>query len=148
MYDEGYTDITNNDISTICIKAMKKRNDELRPLMRFDIMDVREMSYMDSTFDLIIDKSTIDALLCGSTAYLNVAIMLKECQRTLNTGGFYVAISYGAPGGREYHFKRDYLGFKLSTFKIEKHNAESLKNPSAPLTVHYVYVCQKLEEAN
>ena len=90
------------------------------------------MTYKDDTFDLIIDKSTIDALLCGNQAYLNVAVMLKECQRTLKTGGFYVAISYGAPGNREYHFKREYLGLKLSTFKIEKHNLESAKNPTVP----------------
>ena len=26
MYDEGYLNITNNDISSICIRNMKKRN--------------------------------------------------------------------------------------------------------------------------
>ena len=42
-------------------------------------MDVRDMSYKDNTFDIIIDKSTIDALLCGGEPDLNVAIMLSEC---------------------------------------------------------------------
>lgn len=28
-------------------------------------MDVREMLYHDSMFDVVVDKSTIDALLCG-----------------------------------------------------------------------------------
>ena len=67
-------------------------------------MDVRDLSYEEETFDLIIDKSTIDALLCGSHAYFNVAVMLKECQRVLKTGGYYVAISYGSPANREFHF--------------------------------------------
>ena len=40
-------------------------------------MDVRNLTYPSNLFDLIIDKSTIDALLCGDQAYLNVAKMLK-----------------------------------------------------------------------
>ena len=54
---------------------------------------------------MIIDKSTIDALLCGENAYVNVAMMLKECQRVLKTYGYYVAISYGSPENREFHLK-------------------------------------------
>ena len=40
-------------------------------------MDVRSMNFHSNTFDLIIDKSTIDALLCGESAFLNTALMLK-----------------------------------------------------------------------
>lgn len=42
-----------------------------------DVMDVRALQYPPNTFDLIIDKSTIDALLCGDHAYINVALMMK-----------------------------------------------------------------------
>lgn len=42
-----------------------------------EVMDVRHMTYPDNFFDIAIDKSTIDALLCGNNAFLNVAIMLK-----------------------------------------------------------------------
>ena len=80
MYDEGYTSITNNDISEVCIHKMQARNSKSRPFMKWDVMDVREMAlYQDGLFDLIIDKSTIDALLCGSNAFPNVAMMLYEC---------------------------------------------------------------------
>jgi hypothetical protein len=40
-------------------------------------MDVTEMTYDSNIFDIIIDKSTIDALLCGNDAFLNTAKMLK-----------------------------------------------------------------------
>ena len=33
--------------------------------MKWDVMDVRDLKYEDNSFDLIVDKSTIDALLCG-----------------------------------------------------------------------------------
>jgi ubiquinone/menaquinone biosynthesis C-methylase UbiE len=76
-------------------------------------MDVREMQYEDNKFDVIIDKSTIDTLLCGNYAYLNVSIMLKECQRVLKTGGVYVAISYSPPEYRENHLRREHLNFDI-----------------------------------
>jgi hypothetical protein len=40
-------------------------------------MDCRQLKYSANTFDFIIDKSTIDALLCGDHAYMNVAITMK-----------------------------------------------------------------------
>jgi len=66
-------------------------------------MDVMDLTYEDKTFDLIIDKSTIDALLCGDYSFLNVALMTKEIQRVLKTGGIYMIISYGMPENRLFH---------------------------------------------
>lgn len=56
---------------------MKERNKE-RAEMKYEVMDVRDIKYPDHYFDIAIDKSTIDALLCGDNAYLNVANMMKE----------------------------------------------------------------------
>jgi ubiquinone/menaquinone biosynthesis C-methylase UbiE len=66
-------------------------------------MDVRDLKYPDECFDLAIDKSTIDALLCGDHSFLNVAVMTKEIQRVLKTGGIYLIISYGQPENRVMH---------------------------------------------
>ncbi len=66
-------------------------------------MDVRDLQYDDEHFDVIIDKSTMDALLCGDQSFLNVAIMTKEVQRVLKTGGVYIVISYGQPENRIAH---------------------------------------------
>ena len=101
MYDEGYNDITNCDISKVVIESMKKRNLVGRPEMKWDVMDIRKMEYEDNTFDLVIDKSTIDAVMCGEHSEINAAIILKECQRILKPGGRYVVISYGKPESRE-----------------------------------------------
>lgn len=57
---------------------MQDRNLE-RPLMEWKVMDVTDMSEFESnSFDIAIDKSTIDALLCGDDSFLKVAEMLKE----------------------------------------------------------------------
>lgn len=56
---------------------MKERNKE-RKEMVYEVMDCCDLSYQDNFFDCIIDKSTIDAILCGDNAFLNTALMLKE----------------------------------------------------------------------
>ena len=77
---------------------MKERNAEKRPELQWNVMDVKDMnSYSSNFFDIIIDKSTLDALLCSDEGSKNAACMLKECQRVLKEGGFYFCISYGYP---------------------------------------------------
>ena len=83
---------------------MKKRNKK-RDKMKYEVMDACNMKYPDNFFDVAIDKSTIDAVLCGDNAFLNTAVMLKEGQRVLKEdGGVYIAISYGKPVTRSFHF--------------------------------------------
>lgn len=91
---------------------MGERNKE-RSEMKYEVMDVRDITYPDQYFDVAIDKSTIDALLCGDNAYLNVAKMMKEVQRVLKPEGYYIAISYGKPENRAQHFERDHLSFAM-----------------------------------
>jgi ubiquinone/menaquinone biosynthesis C-methylase UbiE len=109
---------------------MKELNQLERPDMKYDVMDLRDMAYEDDKFDLIIDKSTIDALLCGDNSTINVTIMMKEYQRILKPGGTYVAISYGVPDNREKYFTTENLDFELKTYMINK---------------HYLYMCKKLD---
>ena len=97
-------------------------------------MDALDLKYENEMFDLILDKSTLDAISCGDRAQLDVALMLKECQRVLKTNGFYVAISFSQPHNREFHFEREHLSFKLTTITIEKRDKPK----------HWLYICQKL----
>ena len=71
LYDDGFHNIINVDISSVCIRQMAERNAETRPEMQFQVMDITNMNELESnSFDLAIDKSTIDALLCGEDAFL------------------------------------------------------------------------------
>eukprot|EP00347_Sterkiella_histriomuscorum_P015715 403355957 len=142
MYDKGYHQIYNIDISPVVIEQMAKRNAIQRPELQWEVMDVRDLKYQTHTFDLIIDKSTIDALLCGDNAFMNTALMMKECQRVIKPEGGYMAISYGTPENRVLHYKRPHLKFNVSTFEIAP---EGKKSQDA---VHYVYVCKKQEGAD
>lgn len=112
MYDDGYHHIFNIDISSVVIEQMQSRNKD-RLEMKYEIMDVCDIKYPDEYFDVAIDKSTIDAILCGDNAFINVARMTKEVQRVLKTDGVYIAVSYGKPENRAFHFKREHLKFSL-----------------------------------
>jgi len=89
-------------ILTYLIDQMGKRN-ATKVGMTDHVMDARDLKIPDCTFDLEIDKSTLDALLCGDDPFINVAKMTKEIQRTLKVGGIYLIVSYGKPENRVLH---------------------------------------------
>ena len=143
MYDDGYHHIKNIDISQNVINLMNSRVKD-RKEMTYEVMDVRDIKYEDNFFDLAIDKSTMDALLCGDNSFVNVAKMIKEIQRVLKVGGYYMIISYGAPKYRLMHLNRKFEKFKIEILKVEKDYVEEDGYDKH----HYIYLCQKLEGAD
>ena len=123
MYDDGFKNLYNIDISSVCIEQMRVRNRK-RKQMIYEVMDCCDLKYPDNYFDIAIDKSTIDAILCGDNAYLNTAMMLKEGQRVLKEGGVYIAISYGKPTTRSFHFERPIFNWKLNQYVFYPVNAK------------------------
>ena len=142
MYEDGYTHNYNIDIADNVIAFMKERNKNKQGL-HFEVMDVKEMKFKDETFDCVIDKSTIDALLCGEHSFMNVALMTKEISRVLKTGGIYFIISYGSPDNRMVHLERDHLAFDIQIYTIKKQDDEESSEK-----IHYGYICKKLPNAN
>ena len=141
LYDAGYENITNVDISPVCIQQMTVRNAIQRPNMSWKVGDVTNMEFKNSTFDLAIDKSTIDALLCGDDAYIMVGKMMKECQRVLKKGAHYFAISFGNPEARAHHFQSPFLSVTNFQYTIQDENATEDKT-------HYLYVWKKKADAD
>ena len=56
MYDEGYENIVNMDISPIVIEQMKQKNAS-RTNMIYEVGDMMNMKYENDEFDVILDKS-------------------------------------------------------------------------------------------
>jgi ubiquinone/menaquinone biosynthesis C-methylase UbiE len=166
MFDDGYKNIINIDLSETVIKYMQNRNKEIRKKLKFFVMDCRELNINNNSIDLAIDKSTIDALLCGENSFINVAKMLKEVQRVLKIGGYYLMISYGCPENRLIHIERKFLGFDIKIFKITKNEKTEILNENKNNkdnnnnnknniddnnnfeSSHYVYICKKKTNAD
>lgn len=64
MYRDGFHSITNVDYSPIVIENMKNRSTETRS-MRWLVMDIKDLKFESGSFDVVIEKATLDALLVG-----------------------------------------------------------------------------------
>ena len=64
-------------------------------------MDATQMSFPDQEFDFVVDKGTLDALLCGSGRELS---FLKEVSRVTKENGKLIVISHGSPSMRQQLF--------------------------------------------
>ena len=95
LYDAGFNNIENVDISAVVIRQMTDRNKSKRPHMHFLQMDLLKMSFADNTFDSVIDKGTLDAIMTDNSAETaeKVATMIREIRRILKNSGRYICIS-------------------------------------------------------
>ena len=79
LYDDGFKNQVNVDISSVVISLMKERNAVLRPEIQWITMDITDMrDFETGSFDIAIDKSTMDALVCAQNSYVIMAQMLNE----------------------------------------------------------------------
>lgn len=62
LYDGGFKNIVNCDFSEDVIKDMSARSAKLRPQMRYEVMDIFNMTYSAGSFDAILDKGLLDAV--------------------------------------------------------------------------------------
>ncbi|XP_038614395.1 eEF1A lysine and N-terminal methyltransferase [Tachyglossus aculeatus] len=95
LYDVGFQDIVNIDISEVVIEQMKERNAGRRPRMSFLRMDVTRLEFPDGHFQVVLDKGTLDAVLTDEeeATLERVDRMLAEVGRVLRVGGRYLCFS-------------------------------------------------------
>lgn len=164
MVSDGYQDIYNVDVSCVAIQAMQNKYASV-PQLKYIQMDVRAMNAFEAGFfDAVIDKGTLDSILCGSNSRENADKMLKEIARVLKDKGVYILITYGAPNFRV-QLLRHSSSWSIKLHAIEKHLSEESSKKSVwdvtspvPLDdngvaveavlgknsdVHYIYVCIK-----
>ena len=79
-------------------------------------MDATKMTFEDESFDVIIDKGTLDALICATDLIMSTNL-LKEQLRVLKkkTGKWYI-ISHGKPHSRMFMFNK---AFDVSKYQIK-----------------------------
>mmetsp|Transcript_43960 Transcript_43960/g.70279 ORF Transcript_43960/g.70279 Transcript_43960/m.70279 type:complete len:234 (+) Transcript_43960:70-771(+) len=135
MYEHGYHSIVNIDNSSVAIEQMASRNQH-RIDMQWLVMDCVDLKFEDGSFDLVIDKSVIDAMACGDQASLVIASYMTEVQRILRPGGVFLCITYGSPDTRLEHFQHRHLEFNVLQREIRS-DGESSK--------HWAYICRKAD---
>ncbi|KAI4335055.1 hypothetical protein L6164_013737 [Bauhinia variegata] len=164
MVDDGYQDVVNIDISSVVVESMQNKYQD-RSDLKYMKMDVRDMSAFETeSFGAIVDKGTLDSILCGGDSRQNATQMLKEVWRVLKDKGVYILVTYGAPSHR-LRLLRESSSWEIKLHVIEKLGPdESHDDPIWELTkpvplnddgssveealgknpdVHYIYICTK-----
>eukprot|EP00640_Fibrocapsa_japonica_P009572 CAMPEP_0113948818 /NCGR_PEP_ID=MMETSP1339-20121228/72183_1 /TAXON_ID=94617 /ORGANISM="Fibrocapsa japonica" /LENGTH=81 /DNA_ID=CAMNT_0000955999 /DNA_START=79 /DNA_END=320 /DNA_ORIENTATION=+ /assembly_acc=CAM_ASM_000762 len=63
MYDDGFINITSIDYSPVVIEKMKQKSQD-RPGMKWEVMDMMDLTFDEGSFDCVLDKAAMDALMC------------------------------------------------------------------------------------
>ncbi|OJT09777.1 hypothetical protein TRAPUB_13736 [Trametes pubescens] len=86
-------------------------------------MDIRDLKFDDDSFDVAIDKGTMDAMMTAKAdvwdppeeVVQNCNREVNEVLRVLRKGGIFVYLTFGQP-----HFRRRYLDRPGTTLEIRK----------------------------
>lgn len=129
--------LENIDFSEICIQNMSARNAEKRPEMKWVVMDIMDLKYDTGSFDIVLDKGTMDAIMCEKGDVWSISdelavkldTMLSEVSRVLKPGGKYIYITFGQPHFRKPHILKDKYNW---TFQQETVGTKPQFQPSLP----------------
>ena len=142
MYEDGYENITNIDFSSKVINQMDERTKAKCPKMVFRTMYVMDMKDLSSSeFMTILDKGTLDSVLCGDNAVPMAAKMMSEIYRVLAPGGHYICISFGDPEHRK-KFIETQPWESIHVDKIVKPSSSNGDDGDVK-NYHYVYTMKK-----
>ncbi|KAJ9629368.1 hypothetical protein H2203_001741 [Taxawa tesnikishii (nom. ined.)] len=97
--DSSYTSQTAIDFSPVVIANMSAAH----PGIEWRVMDIRALEFANGSFDVCIDKATLDAMLYGSLwdpedeVRDNVKRYVDEIARVLKPGGLWLYITWRQP---------------------------------------------------
>lgn len=98
MVHDGYQ-VINVDISGVVIEQMRRMSS--LPGQSWEVADCRSMPhYSDASFGSVLDKGTLDAVLCSSHGQTDTVDYMNEVHRLLAPGGTFLLISLGQPHAR------------------------------------------------
>jgi len=111
LYSDGVGTVTSLDYSEVVINSMREKHPETQTL-KWVVGDMTDLSFPPSTFDVVIDKAAMDALMVNEGDVWNpdaevvekARSMCRGISEVLKEGGTHLHISFAQP-----HFRRKYL---------------------------------------
>jgi len=130
----GFNDVTNVDYEPLAMDRGRSLEAEAfgDVRMSYVVADVTQLppELTRKQYDLVIDKSTADAVSCGGA--VSFTRMLEGVRRVLAPGGLWISLSYSA-----YRFQMDSLPFEVEV--IHKFPAPRY-HPNDPEIYHWCYL--------
>ncbi|KAH8062786.1 methyltransferase [Aureococcus anophagefferens] len=163
MFEDGYANLSNIDISRVARGRRSRRDapprdarapqviDQMsekykdKPALSFQQMNVCSLEFPDESFDAVIAKGVMDAILCGEGSTANVAKMCMEVSRVLKPNGIFFVVSYGVPDNRMQYLENEDYSWVVTTHTVPKPTVSATAVPDTKdaNSVHYIYVCAK-----
>ena len=117
MYQDGYEQIVSTDISEVCIENQKKTF----PHLSWQVADITQLPFDDKSFDIVIEKATLDALLVGEKSPWHPSdegqeIMeksLSEISRVLKRQGRFLSLTFAQPHFRSPFYAQEKYGWSV-----------------------------------
>jgi hypothetical protein len=112
-------------------------------------MDMRELDFPDGIFHHVLDKGTIDSVLCAEGSLPLVAKCLSEIARVLISDGHFICISHGPPSTRIQILDKPEYQWTVTVHTVPKPILKALKEhvildgQDDERVFHYVYICTK-----
>lgn len=154
MYDDGFERIISVDVCPAAVKLMNDKCRHKKDEFKYDVMDIKNLTFEDSKFDVVIDKATLDCFFVkltnqgGNDSVDTVHAILKQYYRVLKPKGTLIVISYGLPDKRLKHFRHPNFKWEVRVDKViklrqastEEHEVDGGPEPE----YHYIYTCVKV----
>ncbi|KAF5758781.1 putative endothelin-converting enzyme 1 [Helianthus annuus] len=123
LYNDGITNITCIDLSSVAVEKMQKRFFS-KGYKGVKVLEgnMLNLSFADESFDVVIEKGTMDVLFVDSgdpwnprpEAVNNAMAMLQGVHRVLKPNGIFISIAFGQP-----HFRRPLFNAPEFTWSID-----------------------------
>uniref|UniRef100_UPI00398E57E4 EEF1A lysine methyltransferase 4 n=1 Tax=Pristiophorus japonicus TaxID=55135 RepID=UPI00398E57E4 len=130
MFMSGYRSITNIDFSPNCIEKMAIKY-ACCSGMEWKVMDAKALEFENESFDVVLEKGTLDAMMVDEKNPWNVSQetaeiidqVSKEISRVLRKGGRFISITFAQPHFRkQLYAKREYRwSIKHQTYGSDFH---------------------------
>ncbi|NXO69276.1 EFMT4 methyltransferase, partial [Phainopepla nitens] len=116
LHELGYTDVTSIDFSPACIAAMRARYARC-PGLRWAVMDIRALAFPDASFDVVLEKGTLDVLMVEETDPWRVspqaAAAMRRVLAEVRGGGTWAGCRGWTPSPFGPHYAQEAFGWSL-----------------------------------
>ncbi|XP_042059223.1 eEF1A lysine and N-terminal methyltransferase-like [Salvia splendens] len=118
LYDAGFQSIMNIDFSKVVIMDMLRRNVRERPDMKWRVMDMAELQFDGESFNAVVDKGGLDALMEPKLGSRLGILYLSEVKRVLETGGKFICLTLAESHVLDLLLREFRFGWKMSIHAI------------------------------
>jgi SAM-dependent methyltransferase len=154
MVNDGYQNITAFDISRVAIATQKLRCQDRYPQISWLQGNIVDTNLPEGSYDVIIDKALLDAIMCASMGEVNAKLYRIEADRLLKSDGLFIVITFGNPEIRLSLLEQNDLDveyftpWKTSVQAVMKPKQfpNEVLDPDDPDSLYFIYCLRKNPE--